>query len=238
MTASQQDADAGPRPGALLRRHVAAVASRIQGGYVSNKGAAPTAASVQALATLRRAAGSAGGADPRSWSLVLDEMPEALLGQRAGRLSEPTRAERAALTALTTYAFHQQSQRQQRMHVAGVGLGQATRNLARQRGHGQGAELDSGTVDRMHKISLAQNEELRSHMLRALVTLMRSAERPVPLDYGLLAEDLYWLAHPTWAHRVHLRWGRDLYSRSKDESPAARGDQTPDSPDNPTGVPA
>lgn len=201
----------------LVRAHVVRVITPVQQQYARGSGHPPTSAAVQTLATLRRASGSTATADPRVWAVVLKEIPERLMGAPGGRLTEPTSAERAVFTALTTYAVHQQSQRQG-MHQPGVGLGVATRLLAGQRSRDAG-RLDDGTIERMHKVSLAQTPELRAQALRSLVTLMRSAERPVALDYGRLAQDLFWLQNPRHAHRVHLAWGRDLHRRSRDEPP-------------------
>ncbi|WP_161958483.1 type I-E CRISPR-associated protein Cse2/CasB [Ornithinimicrobium cavernae] len=200
-----------------MRQHVTGVVLRVQGGYARQGRVAATSAAVQFLAELRRAIGAAGRADPRSWALVLDGLPDALSVPSHGSLSRPTRAERSIFTALTTYAIHQQGQRQP-MHVAGVTLGQATRRLARQRVRGEGAgDLDEQVVQRLHRVSLAQTDELRAHALRGLVTLMKGAASPVALDYGRLAQDIYWLLTPSTAASVHLNWGRGLHSRFADE---------------------
>lgn len=135
---------------------------------------------------------------------------------------EPTRAEQAVHTALTMYAVHQQSRRE-RQHVRGVGLGEATQKLARQRASVDAVGgLDEPTVQRLHRVSMAQTPTLRADALRALVTLMRSAHPPVGLDYGRLAEDLFWLQFPGATSQVHLRWGRGLHRSRTDDS---QGDQ-------------
>lgn len=208
----------------LVGRHVNAVVSRLQGGYLPASGR-PTSAAVQTLALLRRALGAAGAADPRSWALVLEGLPDELAAPAAGSLAAPTRAERAIFTALTTYAVHQQSQPRP-MHVAGVGLGEATRRLARQRARPDAVGgLDDATVQRLHRISLARTDEMRAQALRAAVQLMRSAEPAVGLDYRSLAQDLYWLQFPSAASRVHLRWGRGLHARSTEERTATRASE-------------
>lgn len=199
------------QPSRLVADHVLSIVQRIQGGYLSASGR-PTSTAVQTLAALRRAQGAIGAADPRTWALVLEGMPPRLMGPPRSDIADPTTAEQAIMTALTTYAVHQQSQRSA-MHVPGRGVGQATQALARQRARAGGAnDLDSNTVDRMHRVAMAQTNELRVQALRALVTLMRSAQPAIGLDYGQLATDLYWLQHPRGAHRVHLAWGRGLRS--------------------------
>lgn len=198
-----------------LARYVSRRVGDIQRGYVRPEG--PTSSSVGTLAQLRRALGAAGGADPRSWAIVLGGFPEELIGPPRGSLADPNRAEIAAMSALTTYAVHQQSQRQP-MHVPGVSLGEATRRVAVQRARADApGGLDDATVQRLHRVSMAHTQAMRDQALRALVTLMRSAERPVPLDYGRLAADLYWLQQTRHAARVHLAWARGLHTRSQAE---------------------
>lgn len=211
-------------PSVQVANHVRAVVARVQGGYLPASGR-PTSASVQALAALRRAQGAAGATDPRTWALVLDGLPVSLSGPQRSDIATPTAAEQAVLTALITYAVHQQSQRTP-MHVSKVGVGQASQALARRRASATGtAELDNNAVDRMHRVAMAQTHELRAQALRALVTMMRSAQPAIGLDYGWLATDLYWLQHPQGAHRVHLAWARGL--RSHRSTPRGEHDSTP-----------
>lgn len=198
-----------------LSQHVAKRVGGLQRGYAGAE--RPTSESVRTLAQLRKALGAAGAADPRSWAIVLGDFPEELMGPRLGSLADPNRAEIAAMTALTTYAVHQQSQRQP-MHIPGVSLGEATRDVARQRARTDApGGLDDPTVQRLHRVSMAHSQAMRAQALRALVTLMRTAPRPVPLDYGRLAADLYWLQDPRHASRVHLSWARGLHTRSRGE---------------------
>lgn len=215
------------QPSDLVADHVRATVHRLMGGYLAAGG--PTSEATRTLALLRRSLGAAGGADPRMWALVLKGMPAELMGH--GTLATPTRAETAVLTATTLYAVHQQSQRDP-MHVNGVGLGDAIRRVAQQRARPDSpGGLDDATVQRMHRVSMAQTQELRAQALRALVTLMRAGSPPVPLDYGQLARDLYWLQFHESAPRVHLAWGRQLHTHRNDSTTQHDGtDQTGDQP--------
>lgn len=203
-------------PSDALRQHVTTVVEALQRQYLPESGRPPTSHGAATLAGLRRAQGQPASLDPRALSLILEGLP----GELQSRDRRPTerlalsRAEVAVQTALVTYAVHQQSQREDQ-HRRGVGLGTATRALARHRAAQTPAEavggLDERVVERFHRVSTAQTAELRMTALRALVTLMRAAEPSVPLDYGQLAEDVYWLQHPSSVHRVQLRWGRQLH---------------------------
>lgn len=221
-----------------LRQHVTARVLALQGGYLGTGGPIGEAEATRALALMRQALGTARGADPRTWSVVLADLPEALMGPPRASIAEPTRAESAAMTALTTYAVHQQGQRQP-MHRPGVGLGEATRLVAQQRARPDApGGLDDPTVQRLHRVSMAHTPQQRGDALRALVALMRSAERPVPLDYGQLATDLYWLQVPASATRVHLAWARGLHARrrpqTEDETQPTTDPQHTDQPGDPS----
>lgn len=213
-------------PAGDLMRHVSGVVTRLQAGYVRIGEARPTSHSVGALATLRRGLGSAAGADTAAWAIVLDGFPETLMGPSRGLISAATNAERAAFAAITTWAVHQQGVQSQPMHVPGVGLGEATRRIARARARQDSAGgLDEQTIERMHRLALAHNEILRAQSLRALVTLMRGGRPPVGLDYGQLAADLF-LLRTRHADGVRLRWGRGLHIRDENNQKQTTTDHT------------
>lgn len=218
------DPPRGDGPVAQLRAHVARVVSQLQAGYVRGDGTRPSSAAVRQLAQLRHALGTSSGADTDAWSIVLRGMPPTLAGPSAGLLSSPTRAEAAAYLAITTYAVHQQGQQRLGMHQPGATVGEATRRIAGQRARQDSpGGLDEQTVQRMHRIALAQNDAIRAQALRALVTLMRSGQPPIALDYGQLAADLF-LLQTRHADSVRLRWGRGLHTQ--DTKPDPDADQT------------
>lgn len=210
-------------PSEQVKAHVTGVVERLQVGYLEER---PWSSETKGqLAELRRSLGAAGAADPRSWAIVLDRLPAGLQGNSRDTLASPTRAELAVLTALTTYAVHQQSQREP-MHRRGIRLGEATRGVARKRARADSpGGLDEATIDRLHRVSMAQTAELQAQSLRSLVQLMRSVAQP--LDYGRLAEDLYWLRDPRHATKVHLAWGRGLHRLSAEERHSKQQDQGP-----------
>lgn len=211
-----QEGTLQPGRSEVIKRHVTAKVSRLQGAYLQQPRS--SSESVRTLALLRRSLGAAGAADPRMWALVLDDLPPGLMGSASRSMTEPTRAELAVLAALTTYSVHQQGQRTA-MHVVGIGLGDATQQVARSRARSDAPSgLDDATVERLHRVSMAQTGALRHQALRALVSLMRSSTPPVSLDYGQLASDLYWLQDPRYAPRVHLRWGRQLHTKTHDRA--------------------
>ena len=149
------------------------------------------------LAQLRHAVTREPGSDPSVWEITVGALPGP-----APSTDEPTPAERAAHTALTLYATHQQS-RTEPMHVPGVGLGSAVRRL----GIATGAE--EAVRRRFDAAATAMSFSETVHHLRGLVTQLRGAR--IGLDYGRLADDLDQLQKPDGPDRVRLRWARQYY---------------------------
>lgn len=212
-------------PRQLLVDHVRRRVEEIQAQYARGPGQQPLAAGARAVATLRRLSPAEPGDDPASWAFVWRDLPAPLLGRETpdGRL-DPSWAEQAAHSALVLYAVHQQSTGSQ-VHRRGARPGAAFGALARARATGAD-EMSSSMLDHVHAAASATSHERRAYFLRTLVTLLRAeTSPPIPLDYGLLADDLAGLASPRRAPQVRLAWGRDLHRRP------SRPDDDPSSPD-------
>lgn len=158
---------------------------------------------VAALARLRRGAGKKPGA-------LLDILEFTLSEEFVVRNSDidATIDENAAHAALTLFALHQQSQRE-RMHRRGHGLGSALRGLKE-----QGDDLPPEPVRRRFRVlgTAEQFDELSYH-LRGVVQLLRT--KAIPLDYGLLADQITDWQRPGGPARVRLRWGREFYRTTR-----------------------
>lgn len=178
--------------------------SRLQERYLAGH-----ADAVAGLAKLRRGVGKDVGALPELWQLTLDGVP-----MPEPQSDLPTREETAAYTAITLYAVHQQSRRQG-MHVAGLSLGDAARVL---RARAPSAEA---VRRRFEALGTAETFAEAVHHARGLVTQFRSHD--IPLDYGMLADQLWWLQTGVIT-RIRLRWGRDFYRSVDDRS--GNGDTT------------
>lgn len=179
---------------------------------------------VAALARLRRGAGRDAAELPDLWTLV-DTSPlhERMEGVRPLSETELARAEDALHTALTLWALHQQSRstRMHRPHTAQrpAGLGAAVRRLMPADG------IDEPVRKRLVRAGTAPDLTNLSQRLRDLVVLLRREE--IPLDYGLLAGQLYAWQWPQGADAVRREWGRSFHSwhppteRPGDDSAAA-----------------
>lgn len=175
----------------------AIVHQRIQGlqeGVLADRSAA-----VAALARLRRGAGKPAGRlhDILQYTLA-DEFAHPGSGDAA------TAEEIAAHMCLTLYAVHQQSQRKP-MHQRGYGLGRAVRRLHPE----EPTATPTPVLRRFQTLGTAQSMDELTHHLRGMVQLLRSSD--VPLDYGVLADELVTWQRLGGASIVRLRWGREFY---------------------------
>lgn len=171
------------------------------------------AASMATLARLRRGAGKPAGSVADIFAFTL--APE-FAGPQAP--DEPTEREVAAHIALTLYALHQQS-RTQPMHRRGRGLGRAIRQL-----HPDEPTSPPDPVTRRFQMLVtADSLDELTHHARGIVQLLRSAQpNPVPLDYGLLADELrLWQRRPNGPEKVRRAWARDYYRPRKQATSGA-----------------
>ncbi|NLE80256.1 MAG: type I-E CRISPR-associated protein Cse2/CasB [Rhodococcus sp.] len=192
-----------------LRRHVSTRVSSLQAGYL-----AETSSAAASLARLRRAVNSEPGSDPAVWSEIFEGLPEVLVG----RTDSPSTHERAAHSAITLFAIHQQS-KDIPMHQRGVGFGTAVRRLGVHTGN------PDSVLRRFHAVGTATAFSEVLHHARGLITQLRSAR--IPLDYGRFAVDLADLQFPRSADRVRLAWGRDYYRVEPDTSTTTEGATDP-----------
>lgn len=192
-----------------LARYVGRRAAELQRDY-----AADEAIAVATLARLRRVVPTGPQLSPDTWE-IFEGIPESLVWDR----EEPSPAEFAAVAALSLFATHQQSRRDQGMHAPGRqhSLGRAVARLK--------AATDSQGVERRFR-ALTRSGDITAALqhLRGLINQLRS-ER-IPLDYGALARDLYYVQQPDRLHGVRMRWTRDFHRPGRDESTTPEtGDQ-------------
>ncbi|MFE9679456.1 type I-E CRISPR-associated protein Cse2/CasB [Streptomyces sp. NPDC006259] len=181
---------------------------------------------VAVLARLRRGAGREPGALPDLWTLVDTGSLHARLDEvRPLAEAELVRAENALHTALTLWALHQQS-RGVRMHrphspQRPAGLGAAVRRLM------PASDIDEPVRKRLVRAGTAPDLTSLSQRLRDLIVLLRRQD--VPLDYGLLAGQLYAWQAPGGGDLVRREWGRSFHSW---QPPAAQPGNSRDSADD------
>ena len=166
------------------------VAGRIHGIQEEYLSSTRRSVGARKLAALRHAAAKEPGSTPDIWGLEFEGMPDQLVG----RFDRPSAGEYAVHGALTLYAIHQQSQSAE-MCVLGWehNLGAAIKRMI-------------GRDPTFAALVTAESFSETMHYARQLVQQLRAAS--IPLDYGLLAQQLYDLQNPYYADAVRLSWGR------------------------------
>ncbi|MEU3620449.1 type I-E CRISPR-associated protein Cse2/CasB [Streptomyces sp. NPDC006872] len=205
-------ATAAPTVRSRVAELAAAQIKRSQEGYLRD-----SPQDVAALARLRRGAGRDAADLPDLWTLVDTSPLHARLdGVRPLSEEELVRAENALHSALTLWAMHQQSRgtRMHRPHTRGrpTGLGAAVRRLMPPDG------VDEPVRKRLVRAGTAPDLTSLSQRLRDLIVLLRRAD--IPLDYGLLAGQLYTWQRPGGADAVRREWGRSFHSWQEPAAPA------------------
>ncbi|MGX7672197.1 type I-E CRISPR-associated protein Cse2/CasB [Plantactinospora sp. DSM 117369] len=203
MTVVEADQPASPARRSRSRRRKDLgeyVAGTIAGLQARVLRTVPQPEAVSALARLRRGIGRIPGFDYTLEPYL--QVPERLLGRRAADDAEATDAEYAVHDAVTLYALHQQSQRE-RMHVEGRGLGQALSELVHK------STGPDGVRRRFAALGTASSYQESIYHLRSMVTMLRGHQ--IPLDYGLLADDLAILRRADGRSKVQAIWGREFF---------------------------
>ncbi|MFE4665567.1 type I-E CRISPR-associated protein Cse2/CasB [Streptomyces sp. NPDC056716] len=168
----------------------------LQRGYLDHRSDA-----VGALARLRRGIGRPAGEVADLWGLIGTEPLYEQYERRELTEEAMLRAEEAAHAAVTLWSLHQQSHHTVRMHRRpGPELGAAVRRLA------PGSDIDEPTRKRFVRAGTAATPVVLAGRLRELVLLLR--REAVPLDYGLLADQLHTWQSPGGPQSVRRSWGR------------------------------
>lgn len=179
---------------------------RLQRGYRDDR-----ADAVATLARIRRGAGRPAGTVPDLWGLT--GMEHLLETSPPGLIEEA--ADEALHIAVTLWGLHQQAHRDADMHVRGVGLGAAVRKMM--------PDDESGEPIRKRfvRAAAAHSTGTLAERLRELVLLLR--KEALPLDYGLLADQLYRWQRPGGRSRIHREWGRDFHRAAARRADVAKG---------------
>ncbi|MCB5279505.1 MAG: type I-E CRISPR-associated protein Cse2/CasB [Candidatus Methanomethylophilaceae archaeon] len=160
------------------------------------------------LARLRRGVGKDPVDTPDIWEITFGGIPESLSKYKSD--IGTTKAELAIHVALTLYSLHQQGND---FSVNGKNeknnknsFASASRKLIFPDGKNENA-----IKRRFDSLITALDLTEFSYHARGLVQMMRTADKPIQVNYPQLAKDLYFFQIPEGRRRVLLNWGRDFY---------------------------
>lgn len=149
------------------------------------------------------------------WPVMMANLDKKMLSQD-GR---PTYAETAVYAGIRFYAIHQQGQSQ---FVYGSTHGDDEdkgTNLFEALARLRSQPDRQDALDRRVKALLAtSNVTSMIQSLSHLISILKSANSTIRIDYALLAQDLYDAQFGIdVANQVHLRWGQQYYWNTKNE---------------------
>lgn len=193
---------------------------RLQYGYRADR---PSA--VATVARLRRGVGRPAYDLQDLWGLTGTEELALVIAESAtdpSQRPDEVRADEALHLAITLWALHQQSHRDTDTHVRGYGLGRSVRLLtasgtvAPEAGATPQAkaaaepEIDEAVRRRFVRVGTASTLDVLAQRLREIVLLLH--KDAIPLDYALLADQLYRWQRPSTQATVRRTWGRDFHT--------------------------
>lgn len=217
-----------PRKPGPLGTRVASVVGELQARYLKNESIA-----IAELAQLRQAVNAEPGTSRMDSVWLPDELLEADAWRYdRGDEAKATPSERALHTAVTLFAVHQQSQREQPMHVPGTTFGAAAQWLAAVKGDtGAAASADNPVYKRFTALGTAATYEELVYHARHLIKQLRGEK--IGFDYGVFADDLrtFQLKGPfpsgqSGADHVRALWGRDYWRARPSQKKPAEADST------------
>ena len=183
------------------------------------------------LANLRRGLGHKPGEIPELMAIFLEDLPKDLYGKRqrwCEEVTEPNAAEWAIYISLTLFAMHQQGHKIEKelMHQENISFGKAMAKLV----HGENEKEKDKVLKRIRRkfnmtATAADIEEVAWH-IKSAVQLLSAEDKGIPLDYAMLARDLYRFQSPDSRESVQLEWGRDFYRQLDiQDKPDSKEDQ-------------
>lgn len=158
-----------------------------------------------ALANLRRGIGHEPGELPQLFGTILMDMPESFMSDNG----KASKEEWSCYIALTLYAMHQQGfdAKNSSMHTQEeISIGRA---LARLASASDDANAEDRMLQKLHAFATSVDMKEASYHLRNMIQLLCS--KGIPVNYAMLAADLYEFQFPDGKNRVNLRWGQDFY---------------------------
>jgi CRISPR system Cascade subunit CasB len=151
------------------------------------------------LARLRRCVGKPPEESSEVWEITLSGLPVKLQSCKG----EPSYVELVIHIALTLFAVHQQGKGDS-VSKTNYSFGRAVSYIRMKDG-----ETNEGVERRFAAAIAAKSLSEFAHHARGLIQLLKANE--IPIDYPLLAKDMYDYQKPESRNKVLLRWGEHYY---------------------------
>lgn len=161
------------------------------------------------LAILRRGAGKELQDVPDLWSLILDNLPDKLMGND----DKPSISEEAIYQTLILFALAQQGHDpvKQLQNENGISLGAAAGRYAKKM-----ENKNNAILNRLKQAVTANTVQGMTVHLRGMIKLF--AREGICLDFAMLAGNLYQYNFQDGQKRVRLAWARDYFKNLKSNS--------------------
>ncbi|WP_282802295.1 type I-E CRISPR-associated protein Cse2/CasB [Secundilactobacillus kimchicus] len=155
--------------------------------------------------------------------MVLPDFMRFMDADMISQSGELTRAEVAVFTAVRLYAFHQQSKDVSVYGPVNTNTNDSEEPLGKQiftvlRELRKNLKTRQALDGRVQQILGATNIASVNNSLNQLIRIIKSADLSIPIDYGLLARDLFdFQMSYEQANRVRLRWGQQYFKNIVDD---------------------
>lgn len=171
------------------------------------------------LALLRRGVGKSLQNVPEVWGMILEDLPENLIGMKEG----PSPVEEAIFLSLTLYGLAMQGRdvKNDSAQSEKISLGGAAGLYTKKVG-----EDNSRILPRFQKVIVSENPAAMSVPLRSVIQLLK--QEKINLDFAKLAQDLFYYSFPKSREVVRMRWARDYYRNVRPSKAQENRAETPD----------
>lgn len=168
------------------------------------------------LANLRNSMGKNLSQCPEIWPIIFENLPEEFLSRKRDLSDE----EKAIITSLQLFALHQQGQEK----LVNIGKEEGFSNMGTSLKDLRQGDGSLGADRRFNAMLTASTyEEFIGH-LRHLVKILKGQSQQSKVNYGNLANDLYWILRGK-KDDVVISWAREYYRENRKDKGEEENDK-------------
>ena len=147
-----------------------------------------------ALASLRRGLGQVPGTVPEMYRYVIPLLPE----------NPPRWQEKSFYLIASLFASH----------PVWTSKGNLGNHLAKARN-----DNNEGALERRFTALLSAHPDDLPDYLRQTISLLKSNQKEIPINWNQLLSDLQWWSHPEYGDRVRKNWATSFWGYQKEATP-------------------